>query len=73
MARVTIYLPDAIRDLVRELAEDGESFSATVTRLIESGARESGHRGPAYIGAGEGPGDLGLMAERYLRELDTEH
>ncbi|MDX6663398.1 MAG: hypothetical protein QOG09_1500, partial [Solirubrobacterales bacterium] len=69
MARVTIYLPDAIRDLVRELAEDGESFSATVTRLIESGARASGRPSPEWIGSGEGPGDLGLMAEKYLREI----
>ena len=27
---------------------------------------------PSYIGAGEGPGDLGIRAEDYLRELVSE-
>jgi hypothetical protein len=56
---------------VRELAVAGESFSATVSRLIEAGARSlRGPRAPSYAeAAGDGPEDLGRMAERYLREL----
>ena len=70
MARRTINLPQAVEDLARESARDGESFSATVTRLIEQGARaERGARRPRYVAAGEGDTDLGRAAERYLREL----
>lgn len=70
MARVTISLPGSVEALARESARDGESFSATVARLIEAGARaEHGTRGPRYIGASEGPEDLGETAERYLAEL----
>jgi hypothetical protein len=35
MARRTISLPQSIEDLARESAREGESFSATVARLIE--------------------------------------
>jgi predicted CopG family antitoxin len=65
--RKTIYLPDSIEELVREHAAEGESFSATIVRLVEIGAREDEHHVPLeYIGAGEGPGDLGINAEKYL-------
>lgn len=70
MARRTVNLPDSVEALARELAEEGESFSATVARLIEAGARAiRGRRPPSYVGAGEGPEDLGRLAERYLREV----
>jgi hypothetical protein len=72
MARRTVNLPESVEALARESAEAGESFSATVARLIEAGARATrGRRPPRYVGSGEGPDDLGRLAERYLRELVT--
>lgn len=54
MARRTIYLPESVEALAR---------------LIESGARSGGESTMlSYIGSGEGPEDLGLNAEKYLRE-----
>jgi hypothetical protein len=65
--RRTINIPESTDSLVRELAEDGESFSAAVTRLIEAGAAKPA---PRYVGVGDGPPDeLGRKAEKYLREL----
>lgn len=70
MARRTINLPQSVEDLARESARDGESFSATVARLIEQGARaQRGARPPRYVATGEGDDDLGRAAERYLRDL----
>lgn len=70
MARRTIHLPEGTETLVRELALEGESFSATVTRLLEAGTKALGRgRIPAYVGSGDGPDDLGRRAETYLREL----
>jgi hypothetical protein len=70
MARRTINLPDSVETIAREAAESGESFSATVSRLIVQGAeRTHGPKPPSYVGAGEGPSDLGLKAEDYLRTL----
>jgi hypothetical protein len=55
---------------VRENALEGESYSATVARLIDVGARAlNGPRRPSYVGIGEGPEDLGVNAEEYLRRL----
>ena len=72
MARRTVNLPDSVEALARDAAESGESFSATVSRLIEEGAQASGSRKPPrYVAAGEGPDDLGRAAERYLGELVT--
>lgn len=69
MARRTIYLPESVESLARANAREGESFSATVARLIDAGARTVGTRDlPDWIGSGEGPEDLGLNAEKYLRE-----
>jgi hypothetical protein len=69
MARRTIYLPDSTEARVRELAHEGESFSAAVARMIEAGARSlEGGKAPRYVAAGEGPEDLGIRAEDYLRE-----
>jgi hypothetical protein len=68
--RRTINLPDGIDEQVRENAAADESFSAAVTRLIEAGLRSLGKkRPPAYVGSFDGPGDLGLKAEEYLRDL----
>lgn len=70
MARRTVNLPDSVETLAREAAESGESFSATVTRLIERGVEASrGRRAPRYVAAGDGPDDLGRAAERYLTDL----
>jgi hypothetical protein len=72
MARRTVNLPDSVEALARDAAESGESFSATVSRLIERGAHASGSRkAPRYVASGEGPDDLGRAAERYLGELVT--
>ena len=67
MARHTINLPDSVETIAREAAESGESFSATVSRLIVQGAeRTNGPKPPSYVGAGEGPSELGVKAEHYL-------
>jgi len=70
MARRTINLPDSVETIAREAAENGESFSATVSRLIVQGAeRANGLKPPSYTAAGEGPSDLGRRAEHYLQTL----
>jgi len=67
MARRTVYLPDSIEALVREHAREGESFSATLVRLIELGALTGNEEDwPDWIGSGEGPGDLSINLEKYL-------
>lgn len=72
MGRTTVNLPDSVEELARDAAQEGESFSATVARLIEEGARASrGPKPPRYVASGEGPDDLGRAAERYLREVVT--
>lgn len=70
LARRTIYLPDSIEALARSSAREGESFSATVARLIETGAQSSGR--PSYVGIGEGPEDLGLTTEKHLARIFEE-
>jgi hypothetical protein len=68
MARRTINLPDSVETIAREAAQSGESFSATVSRLIVQASQSArGPKPPRYVGAGEGPSDLGRAAERYLR------
>jgi hypothetical protein len=71
MPRRTIHISESTEALVRGLAEDGESFSAAVTRLIEAGGEAvEGKRVPQYVGSGESDvDDLGRRAEQYLREL----
>ena len=76
MARRTIYLPESVEALARKNMREGESFSAAVARLIEAGARANGDDDlPDWIGSFEGPEDLGLNAEKYLRETadESEH
>lgn len=70
MARRTVYLPESVERLARESAREDESFSATVARLIEAGARAGdAPRMPSYVGSGQGPEDLGLNSEKYLKEI----
>lgn len=70
MTRRTISIPDSVDQLIKELREEGESYSATVTRLVEGGARSAGKRRKlSFVGIGEGPEDFGINAEKYLREL----
>jgi hypothetical protein len=73
--RRTIYISGHAEKLVRDHAREGESFSATLVRLIELGAAEDIEFGPTdeeefplgYIGAGKGgPPDLSINAEKYL-------
>ena len=70
MVRRTVNLPQSVDELVREVAGEGESFSAAVTRLIEAGAKtlRAGRR-PRYVASGDGPTDLGRRADEYLRVL----
>jgi hypothetical protein len=68
MARRTVDLPDDIEALARQQASEGESFSATVARLIELGADATRRRGrPSYVGSGVGPDDLRRLAQQYVR------
>ena len=73
MPRRTIHISEGTEELVRALAEEGESFSAAVTRLIEAGVAASGEgQVPSYVGIAEGDGDeFGRRAEEYLRELTS--
>lgn len=77
MPRRTIHLPEITEQLVREHTREGESFSATVVRLIELGVPEDVEFEPkpvdeseyplGYIGSGSGgPPDLSINAEKYL-------
>lgn len=66
----TISIPDPVDRLIKELGEEGEPYSATVARLVETGARTSDKRRRlSFVGSGEGPEDLGINAEKYLNEL----
>lgn len=70
MGRHTISLSESVEELVHQNAEEGESFSAAVARLIREGAAaRSGKKPPRYIASGQGPRDLGRAAESYLRKL----
>lgn len=72
MARRTVFLPEAVDRLVRDSLAEGESYSSALCRLVEAGFREGhGRQAPAYVGSGEGPENLGRMAERYLEDLTS--
>lgn len=72
MARRTLSLTNKIEELVLDQANEGESFSAAAARLIEAGAVAlKGRRRPRYVASGDGPEDLGELAEKYLREVLT--
>lgn len=71
MPRRTVSLPKAVDDLVHELAEEGESYSGAVARLLEAGARATrSERRPRYIGSAvmRGPRDFARHYERYVDE-----
>jgi hypothetical protein len=69
MPRRTIYIPESTEKRVRALADEDESFSAAVTRLLEAGATAvEGRRVPSFVASGEGPSDLSLRAEEYLKD-----
>ena len=73
MIRRTVSLPESVDALVREFARESGSYSAAVARLVEEGGRalRSGKK-PRFVGAAAGPGDLGLLAEEYLRDPVTD-
>ncbi len=73
--RRTISLTEAVDETVRAAARDGESYSATIARLVEAGARAlKAGRAPSWVGSGEsGVKDLGVNSERYIREALREH
>jgi hypothetical protein len=74
MMRRTISLPEGVDALIRDSSQPGESYSATVARLVEAGARTSRtRRVPGFVGIAEGDADdLGRNTEKYLRELLME-
>jgi len=72
MARRTLHLPNSVEALVRELSEEGESFSAAACRLILEGAsRQRGKKPPPSVASGKGRRDLSRKAELYLRKPVT--
>jgi hypothetical protein len=73
MVRRTVSIPKSVDEKVRDAAEDDESFSAAVARLLEAGLRATtGKHRPDWVGSGEGPDDLGRRAEEYLRKPVTD-
>lgn len=72
MVRRTVSLPESVDERVRKAAEEEESFSAAVARLLEAGLRATqGRHRPDWVGSGDGPDDLGRRAEEYLRRPVT--
>lgn len=71
MLRRTITIPDYLDAEIRKVADEGESFSATVTRLLERAILRPDEERPVpeYVGAWEGPGDLSLRVEEILEQL----
>lgn len=68
MIRRTISIPDSIDQMVQEHADRAGSYSAAVVRLLEAGSKLSNpRRRPSYMATGDGPRDLGVAAERYLK------
>jgi hypothetical protein len=73
--RRTISLPESVDETVRNAAQDGESYSAAVARLVEAGVRalDAGNV-PSWIASGaSGLQDLGVNSERYIREALRQH
>ncbi len=74
MVRRTISIPPAVDRKIQRIAEEEGSYSAAVARLVEEGTKRLGKiERPSYIGSGEGPRDLGINAEKYLREAARSH
>lgn len=69
VVRRTITLPESIDARIRNTANEDESFSAAITRLVEAGLAEA-PPGLDYIGSGEsGDADLAFRVEEILAEL----
>lgn len=72
MARRTVSLPEHVDTTIRSIAERrGESYSATVARLVEEGARRTKERPiPDWIGSADfgPPHDFARNYERYMQE-----
>lgn len=71
MARRTVSLPEDVDKTIRSIAERRrESYSATVARLVEEGARRTKERPlPDWIGSADfGPRDFARHYERYMKE-----
>jgi hypothetical protein len=69
VVRRTITLPDQLDARVRAAADEDESFSAAVTRLIDRGLAGTGNR-PSWIGSGESDDpELAFRVEDILAEL----
>lgn len=69
MVRRTISVPTSVDDIVQRVAEEEGSYSAAVARLVEAGSKQIGKAPqPSWIGSGKGPRDLGLNAEKYIRD-----
>jgi len=72
MVRRTVTLPDELDTRVRDTANEGESFSAAVARLLEAGLSEDRER-LAWIGSGDsGDPELAFKVEEVLAELAAE-
>jgi len=69
MVRRTISVPASVDHIVRRVAEEEGSYSAAVARLVEAGSKQVGKTPrPSWIGRGRGPRDLGINAEKYIRD-----
>jgi hypothetical protein len=71
MARRTVSLPENVDRTIRSISERrGDSYSATVARLVEEGARRTKERPmPDWIGSADfGPRDFARHYERYMQE-----
>lgn len=73
MKRKTIAIPDDLARQIEKVARNEKlSFSAAVARLVDEALHRRKGR-YAWIGAGNsGLPDLGINAEKYLRELAKE-
>lgn len=72
MARRTVSLPEDVDRTIRTIAERRrDSYSATVARLVEEGARRTRERPmPGWIGSADfgPPYDHGRSYEHYMQE-----
>jgi len=66
--RRTISVSEAIDRLIKDRVAEEGSYSAAVARLVEAGTRRLGRKSALpYVAAGDGPPDLSIAAERYVR------
>lgn len=71
MPRRTVSLSEDLDARVANVArEDGVSYSAAVTKLLDAA---TGGGPLPYEAVGEGPGDLSERVEDYLDEMVAEH